>query len=374
MPGLAVLAVALLLAGWALTIILSPPGAAAEITASATVTVVEGEVGEQLSLNVAAEWQASPVATNEAAGIVTSVDAQPGATTGQGGRLYSVDGRPVVAAQGDVPAYRALGIGSSGDDAAQLQRMLADLGFYSGPADGVIGTAASSAIEQWQKSLGLEPTGVVDLGDVVFVQALPARLTVAPGIVERGARLSGGEHAVLALGASPVFTLPVGENQSARVTTGARVEITAPDGSTWMAAVAGRAPAPTGSTVVLSLAVPSAAPATAPATAPAVSATTPAASTLCGDTCSMVPTAGQTLLPARVVTVETARGPVVPSVALRSDAQQRLSLLDDRGVEHPVTIVASARGMSVVAGVHAGMVARIPDTDSGLTSPAVPNG
>jgi hypothetical protein len=69
---------------------------------------------------------------------------------------------------------------------------------------------------------------------------------------------------------------------------------------------------------------------------------------------------GQTLLLSKIVTVETVSGLVVPSAALLSAADGAVSVIDEEGVSHPVTVETSARGMSVVDGVSAGLRVRVP--------------
>ncbi|RFA09123.1 hypothetical protein B7R54_07705 [Subtercola boreus] len=369
-PGAAALVVGLALAGWAATVLLSPPGQAAEPGGFSTATVVEGEVGAELSLNAAAEWQSAPVGRNEASGVVTSVDLEPGSEEQQGSHLYTVNGRAVVVARGDVPAYRPLAEGDAGDDVLQLQQLLSDTGFFAGPVDGVLGPDARAALGRWQQSLGETSSGEVGFGEVIFVPSLPARLTL-DGAVTRGARLAGGEQVVLGLGVSPVFTVPVGAGQAAGITTGARVELTSPSGQRWQAVVAGRSAAPTGSTVVLSLAAAPSGAALPSAGAVPATPLPPApggggAGPICGTVCAEIPLTGQTLLAARIVTVERVHGAVVPSIALQSDAQQSLALVDSAGVRHPVTVLAAARGLSVVQGVDPGLVVRVPATTTSV--------
>jgi hypothetical protein len=69
---------------------------------------------------------------------------------------------------------------------------------------------------------------------------------------------------------------------------------------------------------------------------------------------------GQTLLQSRIVTEETVTGLVVPSAALLSGADGRTTVTDEEAVSHPVTVVTSARGMSVIEGVPAGTRVRVP--------------
>ncbi|TIH33313.1 peptidoglycan-binding domain-containing protein [Subtercola vilae] len=346
--------------GWAFATILLPAPAIGANDGYTTVEAVEGEVGAHLTLNVAAQWSSSPVAMNEAAGVVTSVDAVAGQPVSQGGRLYSVDEHPVVAARGQIPAYRAITAGDSGDDVRQLQSMLADGGYFAGePAGsastGVVDSVTVDAIERWQQASGEvssggvlsgnvpsggEARGTVAYGEVVFVPDLPARLALATDIVRRGATLGGGEPAILGLGDVPEFTLPVGESQSALIPNGTRVDISGSGGDTWHALAAGRSTADAG-TVVISL-------------------TGDGGGSVCGTSCDGIPVGGQTLLPASVITVPTVRGTIVPSIALRTDAAHTLSVLDDSGVTHPVAVAAEAQGMSVVTGIDPGLRVRIP--------------
>ncbi len=51
--------------------------------------------------------------------------------------------------------------GSNSDEVRQVQRALANLGYYSGPVDGVFGAKTKTAVEQFQKSKGLTVDGVV---------------------------------------------------------------------------------------------------------------------------------------------------------------------------------------------------------------------
>jgi multidrug efflux system membrane fusion protein len=109
---------------------------------------------------------------------------QPGATIGRGERLYEVNDQPVVLMLGVQPMHRRLASGASGPDVKQLEENLLALGFGSRDglvADGHFGSADAAAVCDWQASLGVPQTGVVDLGAIVF----------APGPV-RIAGLHGG--------------------------------------------------------------------------------------------------------------------------------------------------------------------------------------
>lgn len=75
---------------------------------------------------------------------------------------------------GTAPAWRDLSSGSSmGPDITQLESNLEALGFDADSGltvDGVYDEATELAVSAWQESLGLEATGEVSLGSVVFVE------------------------------------------------------------------------------------------------------------------------------------------------------------------------------------------------------------
>jgi len=324
--------------------VLSP---ADEVLASpgfTTVEVASGEVGSSISLNTVAAWTPVPVGVNRAAGVVTSVTVAAGDEVSQGSSLYAVDLRPVVVAQGETPAFRDIAQGIEGPDVAQLQGMLTTLGLFHGVVDGKAGAGTVAAIKAWQKSLGLPQSGVVGVGDVIFVPLLPTRVALDDEVVARGASLSGGEDVVAGLPSSPVFTVPVTEGQAGMMPTGTRVEITSPDGDVWVAVAGEQTPDPETGTITVALDAPE------------------EGAVICGEQCAQVPVTGQALLSSKIVTVPTVTGLVVPSAALVTGADGTTAVVTTAGDRIPVTVTASARGMSVVEGVDAGTRVRVPAT------------
>lgn len=51
-----------------------------------------------------------------------------------------------------------------------VQQALADLGYYNGPLDGIIGPMSRLAIANFQADNGLEPTGIIDEYLVEYLQ------------------------------------------------------------------------------------------------------------------------------------------------------------------------------------------------------------
>ena len=128
---------------------------------------------------------ARPV-VNLVAGIYTWLP-RPGAPVRAGGVLYRVDDSPVTLMAGSVPAWRPFGLGmTDGPDVRQLQAGLiaghfAD-GLFTTPT-GYYDLATADAVERWQAARGLTVTGLVPLGQVVFLPTaiLVGAMNVAAG-------------------------------------------------------------------------------------------------------------------------------------------------------------------------------------------------
>ena len=100
-------------------------------------------------------------------GILTWI-APVGSTVKRGELLFKVDERPVVALYGSVPLYRALRVGERGIDVRQLEQNLTELGYSGLGVDDAYDGATAGAVRRWEASLGLPPSGSVELGQVVF--------------------------------------------------------------------------------------------------------------------------------------------------------------------------------------------------------------
>lgn len=169
-----------------------------------------------------------------APGTVTWLPAA-GRVLRQGQPLFSVDGRPVVLLYGSTPAYRNLAVGVAGPDAAQLNRALAGLG-YDVPGSDEFTWRTAAAVRRWQRALGVDRTGSLTLGQVVF---LPTAVRVKDLVATLGARAGGPVLKATSTTRQVVVHLDAG--QQAQVSVGDGVTITLP-GARWT----GPAPAPYG--------------------------------------------------------------------------------------------------------------------------------
>ncbi|MFT2815907.1 peptidoglycan-binding protein [Leifsonia sp. A12D58] len=104
-------------------------------------------------------------------GIVTGFP-PAGTIVTTGHELFRVDNVPVILMHGDLPAWRAFSIGmTDGADVLQLEKNLATLGFFTREPDEELAESTATAIEKWQKSLGLEKTGTIEIGRIMFSPA-----------------------------------------------------------------------------------------------------------------------------------------------------------------------------------------------------------
>lgn len=337
--GVAVL-VAIVAVIWASLVVLTPPRSE-EAPTFATASVERGVVEESLALNVSATRASTVVANNRAAGVVT---ASPGAESWvvrQGDVLFDVNERPVVAAAGSVPAYRSLGEEDHGRDVAQLEAMLASVGYSPGVVDGVFDASTTAAVEAWQASLGIDATGRIEDGDLVFVDGLPRRLIVDVKLARVGAELAGGEPIVRKVRSSARFSLVVTQAQARDIPLGAKVTIRS-SGDRWRART-GR-PKVDGDSVDIPL--------------------MSEHGSICKRSCDRLPIDREVLLPAEVTVVPRTSGLVVPAASILMHENQ-VVVQSASGQYRAVTVLASANGVAVIEGdVSAGDSVRIPSTVS----------
>jgi peptidoglycan hydrolase-like protein with peptidoglycan-binding domain len=150
-----------------------------------------------------------------------------GATVDRGGTLYAVDGQPTVLLIGDTPAYRALRPGDHGPDVEQLQRNLTALGRQVA-VSGTFDAATQAAVVAWQSGRGVPTSGVVRLGDVVF---LPSPVLVAAQHVAVGGGIASGQPLLDLSSSDLVVTATLDPGVATHVHGGDTLAIRLPDAS-----------------------------------------------------------------------------------------------------------------------------------------------
>jgi hypothetical protein len=114
----------------------------------------------------------------------------------------------------------------------ELKRNLLALGFSAGGAltlDLRFDLATLAAVEQWQRSLGLAPTGSIPLGSAVF---LPGAVRISATSTSPGTTAQAGEAILTATATQPAVLVPLDPGSVAQLKVGDRVLVTLPDNST----------------------------------------------------------------------------------------------------------------------------------------------
>ncbi|WP_448058950.1 peptidoglycan-binding domain-containing protein [Cellulomonas hominis] len=328
---------------------LAPPTARTEELPVATFSVIEATVGRSSTFRAELSWPTRTVAFAPAQGTVTSVDVGSDATVAAGDVLFHIDLRPVVLAQGDVPTFRELAEGASGADVAQLQEFLREAQFLTAPADGTFGSRTTAAVRQWQKSLGLAATGVVQDGDIVFTPQVPARVVLGEDVAV-GRRLAQDTALVDVVLAGPQFSITVDGNSDTPA-AGTTVVVSYGD-SRWSGVVGPTIPSDADQSItMLALEGIDGAP-------------------LCGQECSSLSLRPETgSITAQVEIVPSTTGPIVPVSSLAQDPVGDYVVLTPTGERLPVTVVVTDGSRAVVDGLVAGQeILVFPDAAPTTTS------
>jgi peptidoglycan hydrolase-like protein with peptidoglycan-binding domain len=163
-------------------------------------------------------------------GTLTST-AAAGSTVDRGGELFSVDRQPTLLLFGDVPLYRDLELGvDDGPDVAQLEENLSALGFTDDGqlvVDEGFDAATADAVQAWQEARGVEATGTVVQGDVVF---LPGRVRMAEPRLDVGATVEAGSEVVDYTSSTQVVQAQLEIAQADLAQVDDEVTVTLPDG------------------------------------------------------------------------------------------------------------------------------------------------
>jgi peptidoglycan hydrolase-like protein with peptidoglycan-binding domain len=146
----------------------------------------------------------------------------------RGDEVYAVDDAPVVLLYGDLPAYRSLSPGTEGSDVEQFEENLQELGYDGFTADDEYTDATAEAVEEWQDDLGVEETGTVAFGQVVYA---PGKVRVDAVAVELGDAAGPGGALLDYTGLDKVVTVEVELDDQELVTVDEAVTVTLPDGT-----------------------------------------------------------------------------------------------------------------------------------------------
>lgn len=113
-----------------------------------------------------------------------------------------------------------------GRDVEQLEAALAALGFDPGEIDGTFTDETRAAVSSWQASTGLEQDGVVDLGEVVFLET---SVLVSDGLSSVGSRVGPGSPVLAVSSSDKVVRVNLPARDQGVVSVGDDVIVVLPD-------------------------------------------------------------------------------------------------------------------------------------------------
>ncbi|MER6315779.1 peptidoglycan-binding domain-containing protein [Streptomyces sp. NPDC001581] len=137
--------------------------------------VMRGSVVADQSVEVSPQGIRSGDGAGPGAAMVTKLPPKAGDPVTAGQLIAEVSGRPVFTLHGTQPMYRDLKPGATGDDVAQVQQALRELGHGTG-ADpkGVFGAGTKAALAARYRAIGYEPLPAVADGGAALKSAREA--------------------------------------------------------------------------------------------------------------------------------------------------------------------------------------------------------
>lgn len=156
------------------------------LTAPVERRVLEDSVTVRGTVTAAQSVDVAPTsgAPEGGAPVVTKLPVVAGKRVEAGQLLVEVSGRPVFALRGELPMFRDLKPGAEGDDVAQLQRALGDVGYStSGDREGRFGERTKAALSAFYSGIGYAPLPAQPDGER-NVESAEAAVTVAGRAVE----------------------------------------------------------------------------------------------------------------------------------------------------------------------------------------------
>ena len=205
-------------------------GGAAKTGPQSTTTVERRDIVAREDVDGTLGYADEQTTSAPAAGTVTGLP-EAGAVLRPGRVLYRLDGKPIILLDGKRVAWRRLAEGiSDGSDVRELEQNLVELGYDPGRAievDGRFDVATRAAVERLQRKLGLDPTGTLELGQVVFLDGVRRIGTVSATL---GAPIAAGGAVLKTTSARRQVTVELDPDKQSYVRVGAKVQVELPDG------------------------------------------------------------------------------------------------------------------------------------------------
>ncbi len=155
---------------------------AADVPSTALVSVID--LVDKIEVDGTLTATNTVPVVGQSQGTITSVVAA-GQELVAGDVIYAVDESPVVYLPGATPAWRTMEVDSVGPDVEQLERALVLMGYDTAgdlSVDDTYTSYTAELVSNWQEDVGLDATGVVEFGSVVFAPADAAGRSVVASV------------------------------------------------------------------------------------------------------------------------------------------------------------------------------------------------
>ncbi|MGI5163738.1 peptidoglycan-binding protein [Spirillospora sp. CA-253888] len=194
---------------------------------AATAVVKRGDLVDTETVDGTLTYADEREVRSGASGTVTGAPGE-GATVERGETLLRVNGEAVTLMYGGTPMYRTIGEGDEGGDVRDLERNLRALGYGDGlTVDKEFTSATADAVREWQDDRGLEETGSVGPGQVVF---LPGAARIKKVTTPEGARAGAGQPVLTVTGTRRLVRVDLEADRQDLARKGARVSVELPGG------------------------------------------------------------------------------------------------------------------------------------------------
>ncbi|GGU99385.1 hypothetical protein GCM10010182_15440 [Actinomadura cremea] len=172
-------------------------------------------------------------ATGGVKGTLTDLP-ESGSEITRGHELYEVDSDPVVLMYGSKPAYRPLTVGTEGADVKRFEANLSALGYDGFTVDDEYSGSTAAAVQEWQEDIGVEETGIVEPGRIVFAHGA-VRVDGLQANV--GGQVGPGTKVLDYTGTAKAVTVELETSDQRMAKKGAAVEVTLPENETVQAEI-----------------------------------------------------------------------------------------------------------------------------------------
>lgn len=313
---------------------------ASQVATPVLYQVGTGTLGRSLRLTAVARWRVDRTLFAPASGIVTEITARSGVLS-EGAVLLRVDERPMLALRSSVPAFRTMSEGMRGRDVRALQDYLARIGYRVAADRDRFTSMTQEAVRAWQTDLGLDATGSVQFGDVLFIEpaAFGRPFRIAEG-VEAGGLLASGAMLLEGLADAPSLSIEFAGSPPPQVERGLDGAVTFPGGeqrTVRLTSFETRQDRQIATLQALD-------------------------DLLCqpGECLSLVSAIGSSSLSVTFTLVPSTTGPMIPATAIQTDAADGSFVLLADLSRRPVRVIVADGGLAIVDGLTVGESITLP--------------